>query len=383
MNDIFYGTRGNRNASIMLVGESFGSTEARLNKPFVGESGQDLDRLLVEARIMQSDCFWTNVVSEQPQNNEMKAFFHSTSFARKNNLNSVRGLYPQENVRNGLQALKAQIASVQPKLIIGFGNYTLWALTQDSFSISDVDGYKVPSGIGNWRGSQLYTTPEFGRIPFLPTYHPAAAMRTYQWRYMIKHDLKTRSPLAFNGKWNEPEREYTTRPSFSDVTSFLLSVLSSLDIQSTELILDLETSRERKLISCIGLGRDMHGAICIPLLCNSRSAYWPEWEEYEIVQLLRKILSHKNLLLIGHNLLFDIQYIIDQLWVKPRIYFDTMIAQHDLWPGGGDALDTKSEKNRSQGIQRKALYNCASLYCSFYSYWKDEGKDMDTSHDEN
>src|SRR6266850_5217594 len=248
--DIFAGTRGNRNADVMLVGESYGSTEARLNKPFVGESGQDLDRLLAEARIIQSNCFWTNVVSEQPRDNEMKVFFHSTSFARQNQLNSIRGLYPQDNVRRGLELLKQQIQTIQPKLIIGFGNYTLWALTQDSFSISDVDGYKVPSGIGQWRGSQLRTTPEFGSIPFLPTYHPAAAMRTYQWRYMIKHDLTTRFPLAFNGKWNEPQKNYITRPSFSDVTSFLLSILSSLEIQPTELILDLETSRERKLISC-------------------------------------------------------------------------------------------------------------------------------------
>lgn len=383
MNDFFYGTRGSRNASIMIVGESYGASEKRAQKPFVGESGQDLDRLLSEARIKQSDCFWTNVVNEQPDNNDMWRFFDLTSTARSHSINSTRGLYPQENVLSGLENLKKQIAVIKPKIIVGLGNYTLWALTHDNFSIGDSEGRKVPTGIGQWRGSQLRTTPEFGSIPFLPTYHPAAALRTFPWRYMIKHDLSTRVPKAFNGEWDEPRKHYTTRPSFQEATSYLLRVLSLLEVGPTRLVLDLETSIEKRLISCIGLALDMHGAICIPLLCRGRTSYWPEWEEYEIVQLLRRVLSHPNLQLIGHNLLFDVQYIIDQLWVKPRIFFDTMIGQHTIWPGGGNPLDAKSNKSLSQGVQRKALYNCASLYCSFYSYWKDEGKDMDVATDEN
>ena len=75
LGDIFYGTRGNRQAPIMLVGESWGSTETRHRKPFVGETGKELDKLLAEARIKQNDCLWTNVVSEQPMNNDMFRFF--------------------------------------------------------------------------------------------------------------------------------------------------------------------------------------------------------------------------------------------------------------------------------------------------------------------
>lgn len=382
-NDFFAGTRGNRQADIMIVGESYGASEKRYGKPFVGESGQDLDRLLAEAKINQNDCFWTNVINEQPDGNDMSLFFETTSHARQHSINSVRGLYPQENVRKSLENLKQQIEVVKPKIIIGLGNYTLWALTDDSFSIGDEKGRKVPTGIGQWRGSQLRTRAEFGSIPFLPTYHPAAAMRTYTWRYMIKHDLATRVKKALNNEWDDYKRNFITRPTFDDVCSWLLSVLSKLDEKETELVLDLETHRERKLISCVGLATDMYNAICIPFLCRGRDSYFPEWEEYEIVQLLRKVLGHKNLKLIGHNLLFDVQYIIDQLWVKPRIFFDTMIGQHVLWPGGGNPLDARSNKSLNQGVQRKALYNCASLYCSFYAYWKDEGKDMDDAVDEN
>src|SRR5882672_6030749 len=115
--DIFFGTRGSRTASIRLVGESWGSTENRHRKPFVGESGQDLDKLLAEARIKQTDCFWTNVVSEQPANNDVRKFFHTTAEARSQHMNSLRGLYPHQNIRDGLANLKAQISAIKPKLI--------------------------------------------------------------------------------------------------------------------------------------------------------------------------------------------------------------------------------------------------------------------------
>lgn len=384
----FRGTRGNRSGSIMLVGESWGKTEAYKQQPFVGETGQDLERLLFESKIPINECFFTNVISERPDNNEMTKFFYTTAEARKQKLTSLKGLYPRENILQGLRTLKEQINAVKPKIIVGLGNYTLWALTDASFAVGDSNGYKVPTGIGEWRGSQLFTSPTFGGIPFLPTYHPAAAMRTYPWRYMIKHDFTVRIPKALTGDendWREPKYNFIIQPSFERCTGYLLHLLSLLDRQPTEVVVDLETSVSRRLISCIGLSFEAGTAMCIPLLCSYREdGYWAQAEEEAIVLLLRKIFHHVNLRLIGHNLLFDLQYLVDQLFVKPVIYHDTMIGQHTLWPGGGDPNDPQSAKNVAQGIQRKALYNCASLYCNHYYFWKDEGKDFgdNTGRDE-
>lgn len=376
---IFTGTRGSRTAKIMTVAESYGKTEKMRNQPLVGETGKDYERLLAEAKIPSNDMFYTNVVNEQPAGNDMKLFFHRTKEARLNRETEWKGLYPKPNVIEGLRKLKAVIAAVQPELIIGLGNYTLWALTDDCFDVLDFQGYKIPGGIGKWRGSQLHTSHEFGHIPFLPTYHPAAAFQTHAWRYMIQHDLRTRVKQAFNGTWEEPSYDFTIRPSFEQATNQLLLYLQALEAGPLELVLDLETSISKRLISCIGFASSMRSAICIPFLSATRNFgeacnYWLEHEEVEIVFLIRKILAHPNLRLIGHNLLFDLQYIIDQLFVRPVIAFDTMIGQHTLWPGGGDA---QSAKAFSQGIQRKALWHCSSLYCAHHKYWKDEGKDLD------
>lgn len=371
----FAGTKGSRSASIVIVGESYGRTEEAHSKPFVGESGQDLDKLLGEARIPLNDCFFTNIINERPANNEMTKFFYSTRDARSGKLLSTNGLYPHDNILIGLSNLREQILTIKPKLVIGFGNYALWGLTNQSFSIGNLRGYKVPTGISQWRGSQLYTAPHFGSIPFLPTYHPAAGLRTYPWRYMIKHDLSARVKLAFtagtdNDKWREPDYDFTLRPNLQDVTLRLEYFLQELDRRKLELSFDEET--RDGLIACLGIADSTRRAICIPFLCEENDeGYWGREEEFIIVSLLRRIFKHENLVVIGQNFLYDIQYLVDQMFCRPRIGFDTMIGHHTVWPGGGDP---SSPKASMQGIQQKALYNLSSLYCEHHTYWKDEGK---------
>jgi DNA polymerase I-like protein with 3'-5' exonuclease and polymerase domains/uracil-DNA glycosylase len=377
----FLGTRGNREGSIFICAESYGKEEALQGKPLVGATGKELDQILYESNIPLSECFFTNVVNERPKDNNMFNFFYPTHESKGKY--ELKGLFPHPNVIEGMKRLKEQINAVKPKIIIGLGNYASWALTDNCFNITPGgDEYwhgRVPGGITSWRGSQTYTSEAFGSIPFLPTYHPAATFQVHAWRYMIKHDISMRVPKALNGEWKEPEYDLVIQPSFGHVTTRLLRLLSLLDERPTDVVVDLETSRKRKLISCLGIGWEDKRALCIPFLCSYREGgYWSETEETAIVLLLRRIFNHPNLRLIGHNFLFDIQYIIDQMWVKPRIYFDTMIGQHTLWPGGGNPNDPSDTKSLSQGIQRKALFNCASLYCDHYTYWKDEGKDFDT-----
>lgn len=372
--NFFYGTKGSRSARIFFCGESYGKSEQREQRPFVGESGQDLDKLCGEAGIPLNDCFYSNVVNERPPDNDMAKFFYTTKEAREQHINSTRGLYPHDNVLHGLENLRQQILAIKPTIIVGLGNYTLWGLTHENFSIGNVGGTKVPTGITQWRGSQLYTSPSFGSIPFLPTYHPAAALRTYPWRYMIKHDLKARVKLAFDpAKWKEPDYDFILRPNLDQVVQRLELFLDKLEKGQLELSVDIETRDE--LIACIGIADSKLRAICIPFLCEENPAgYWGNEEEFIIVRLLRRIFNHPNFYLIGHNFLYDIQYIIDQMFVRSKISFDTMISHHVVWPGGGDPNDPKSAKGMMQGIQKKALYNLSSLYCEHHVYWKDEGK---------
>lgn len=374
------GTRGNLSASILIIGDCYGYSEARVNQPFAGESGQDLSRLLAESQIPENLCFFTNIINSQPPQNDMRKFFFSNKEVKEKKLTPFNGLYPRPEILSGLSKLKELINTLQPKLIIGFGNYVLWALTEGNYSITNSDGVKAPTGISQWRGSQLYISPNLCNktIPFLPTYHPADALRTYPWRYMIKHDLTVRAnKILRNEPWDEPPVEFTVRPSFERTTQFLSQTLHHLSTSPSPVRICIDTETRDGHIACCGFALSASSAFCIPFMQTGSSfpSYWSPDEEKQIISFIRQILLHPNCLLEGQNLLYDVQYFASDWFCLPKISNDTMIAHHISFPGGGDP---KSGKSQALGIQQKSLYNIASLYCKHYTYWKDEGKDWES-----
>jgi DNA polymerase len=60
---------GNPRARVMLVGEAPGADEDRAGKPFVGRSGQLLDRMLAAIGLDRSSAYITNVVPWRPPGN--------------------------------------------------------------------------------------------------------------------------------------------------------------------------------------------------------------------------------------------------------------------------------------------------------------------------
>ena len=381
-NNLFHGTSGPPDARIAIVGESYGFSERMKQKPFVGKSGQELDAILAECKISRADVFCTNVINEQPPSNDMWRFFHPTVEARKQNKPLIRGLYPCNNVIASLDILRQQLQTVQPEIIIGLGNYTLWALTEASFNIDDKEKRKIPTGIGQWRGSQLYTRDE--HIPFMPTFHPAAIFRNWPYRYAIKNDLARRIPKVFqeNGNgWREPKYNIIIRPSVKQVMDYLICIIAYLknpNIESIDLSVDLETRGGH--IACCGIGFPSAGirligpnflydaqyfakwwaiaqAISIPFMCaENPEGYFTLDEEVLIIGNLSYILTHPKIRLIGQNFLFDAQYFAKWWAITVNCAFDTMLMHHVCWPGTPMGLGYLS-----------------SLYCEHHMNWKAEG----------
>lgn len=126
----------------MLVGEAPGYFEERFRQPFVGSSGQELNRMLSEAGIMRSECFVTNVVRIRPPMNDLSHFIAM----RKKDITPahlpLRDRMVKQPVIDGFRLLVQEIELCQPRLVFAFGNVAMWALTGKW-------------GIKNWRGSQL------------------------------------------------------------------------------------------------------------------------------------------------------------------------------------------------------------------------------------
>lgn len=358
---LFYGTSGPRNARIAFVGECWGQEEARQTRPLVGESGQLFNSMLADAGLNRADVFCTNVFNAQPAGGESHRFFMPTAETKAQRREPYRGLYPTPFVMQSLERLYAQLAAVKPDIIVPLGNYALWALT-DHAKISNgtkfAAGYKTPTGITRWRGSQTFTRDGVRCVPLI---NPAAIMRDWASRYPTVHDLRTRiAPVDLT--W-QPTWKLTLRPSFEQVMSFLDIELARCDQASTLSWYAIDIETRQRDVACLSLTQSDTNSICIPIRCIERAdGYWSLEEEIAIWQRLRVLFKHPRFFLVGQNFNYDAQFLGLYLNFRVLPHFDTMLAQHVCFPGTPKGLDY-----------------LASLYCRYYLYWKEDGKEWDPS----
>src|SRR5262245_38879052 len=271
--DLWYGTSGPPDAKIVIVGESWGREESAAKRPFVGTSGQELNRLLSESGISRYDVLCTNLIAEQPHANETFRFF----LPKNSNPHDERvgGLIPGGMVSAEVQRLYRQLAHRPRSLVIAAGNWSLWGLSQRTGSqiTRESNGRAVPAnlqtytpnGIMNWRGSMIYVEPHkkflpqepesatrLSSLPLLPIIHPAAIQRDWPQRAPTLHDLKTRVPQALRGDWRPATPPTTLSPPTFDeaVDRFRHWLTRAQQGNIIYLACDLETLRHQ-FISCI------------------------------------------------------------------------------------------------------------------------------------
>jgi len=132
---------GSPNSEILFVGEGPGEQEDKQGRPFVGRAGNKLTEILNSVAIDRKDVFITNVVKcRPPKNREPK---------------------PEES-EACLPYLEAQIAEINPEIIVTLGNTATKALLNNDQGIT-----KVRGTFYNWRGN----------IQVLPMYHPSYLLR--------------------------------------------------------------------------------------------------------------------------------------------------------------------------------------------------------------
>jgi uracil-DNA glycosylase len=143
---------GSATAKVMLVGEAPGASEDRSGRPFVGNAGRLLDRLLAEAGLERGDVFITNVVKARPPGNrDPKA----------------------DEVAHHLPWLEAQLDVIAPRLLVPLGRHALARFAPDA---------KITESHGR-------VLERDGRTLF-PMFHPAAALRNPRLRETLHEDAR-------------------------------------------------------------------------------------------------------------------------------------------------------------------------------------------------
>ncbi len=143
---------GPENAEIMFIGEAPGFNEDKQGRPFVGQAGQFLDKLLASINLDRKKVYITNVIKTRPPDN--------------------RDPSPIE-IQNCAPWLERQLEIIKPKMIVTLGRYSM-AKFFPGKSISKIHGTAVKSG---------------GVICFA-MYHPAAALHQQSLRMTLEEDMK-------------------------------------------------------------------------------------------------------------------------------------------------------------------------------------------------
>lgn len=345
----------------MLVGEAPGAdeeshtTQGRFDpRPFMGVSGKLLDGMLVSAGLPRADAFVTNVSKFRPPRNKIEEWLTPIkSKAEKNGLTHfTNGMYYNDQIKEGVEELLADIERVKPEVIVTFGNTPLWALTGEY-------------GISKWRGSELWYG-ESTRL--IPTLHPSGILRAMEGRSLAIHDLRHRvMAKMYNPELGrEPAWQFQTGRDYEYVMAGLAALFERIERGDVEYVSsDVETKRGR--IDCIGFATDSRSGLCVPMVDAEQKRIWNDVQEREIGGLVKAVLIHPRTLVIGQNFNYDAQYI----YRDPAFGFlvacahDTKVAQHVLLPGTD-----------------KDLVTLSSLYCDWHAYWKDDLKESAENMDD-
>ncbi|MFB3894507.1 MAG: uracil-DNA glycosylase [Phycisphaerae bacterium] len=157
-------------ARIMLVGEAPGAAEDRTGRPFVGQAGRFLDKLLTAVRMSRKDFFITSAVKCRPPHNRPP---------RADELATCKATW-----------LLRQIELVNPRLIVALGAVALRQLVGKSALLGKSARVGNPVRLDDLHG-RLFSL-DSRRV--LATYHPAAAMRFPKLRAKFVSDFDRIAP---------------------------------------------------------------------------------------------------------------------------------------------------------------------------------------------
>jgi len=148
---------GNINSQIMIVGEGPGEKEDEIGKPFVGDAGNLLNKMLSAINVNRESVYITNVVNYRPPNNRKPS--------------------PVEINRYSAY-LREHILIINPKILIIMGATAMEALIGNNIKISKERG--------KWK-EIIIKNKTFKSII---TFHPAYLLRQPDQKKFSWFDLK-------------------------------------------------------------------------------------------------------------------------------------------------------------------------------------------------
>jgi len=144
---------GNPDAALMFIGEAPGKEEDIQARPFVGDAGKLLTRMIEKMGLAREDVYIGNIVKCRPPLNRD----------------------PEEDeMKTCSPFIDRQIEIISPKVIVSLGRVSAQTLIATKIPISKLRG-------------RFY---EYKGIPLMPTFHPAYLLRNPKDKWLVWEDMQ-------------------------------------------------------------------------------------------------------------------------------------------------------------------------------------------------
>ena len=283
---------------VTVVGEAWGVEEAKVQRPFIGASGNLLRRVLRKNGIRNAKL--TNVFNLRPPRNDILTLCGPRAQGVEGYPELTKGKYVRKEFAPELDRLFSELEGT----VLALGNTALWALTGQT-------------GIRGFRGTPLRTT---NGLPLLATWHPAAVLR--QWNLLPVFDADVQKAKNWEPPWEATVHVPETRADLHECRALLAAV--------KETACDIET--KNYLVTEVGFSLSKSEAVVFPICYQDLRTYWEDPADEKLVwSIISEVLQEKRI--YGQNFNYDMQYLWKQFGIgAPGFAGDTMLMHHTLYP---------------------------------------------------
>lgn len=157
---------GNVNSRIVLVGEAPGRTEIEQGKPFVGQSGKNLEEFISILGVKREDLYITNIVKFRPVK-------FNPETGRESNRTPAK-----DEISISTDFIERELSIIVPKLVVSLGNIALRCILKDD-----------KASIGILHGNPLNVSFSEVHFALFPLYHPASIIYRRELKSTYIEDL--------------------------------------------------------------------------------------------------------------------------------------------------------------------------------------------------
>lgn len=274
---------------LAIVGEAPGLDELDQGKPFVGYSGQLLDRFLSRFQVLRDACFIGNICQTRPEGNKIATFN-----------------WDGPEITLGLAKLREDLKEFKPNIMLLLGGSALHAFKNPNVipkkrKTKDGHVFVFPDSIGDWRGSFFlsHLDAPLPGVKCISSYHPAFCLRQYDYTPMLMMDTKRAIDEALRPELELPQRQLLVNLSFEELLAECDKVLATKGTIGT----DIEGYYNNW--KCISFASSPSYSFTVPFVDMSGKSLWTVDQETVLTKKVVAILSHPQITKVWQNGLYD------------------------------------------------------------------------------